>query len=549
LTTGAGRLTLRGMNRGAFACSRRGFLKAAGIGAAAVAIAGRVPDCLGASQLVRGRLPRATPESQGVSSAGILGFLDALNGTKHEFHSLMVLRHGRVIAEGWWHPYRPKAPHMLYSMSKSFTSTAVGFAVAEGRLKVQDPVISFFPDEKPAEVSENLAKLQVRHLLSMAVGHAQDSTGSLWGKEDWVKTFLALPIPNEPGTRFLYNSGATYMCSAIVQKLTGQRLVDYLEPRLFEPLRIEGATWETCPRGIDTGGWGLKLQTEPLAKFGQLLLRGGTWDDRQLLPPSWIEEATTAKIQQPAADLEEARKRSDWHQGYGYQFWRCRHNAYRGDGAFGQYTIVLPEQDAVIAITSESPSMQGQLDLIYEHLLPAMKAGTLPRDTAAQATLERRLSSLILEPATSVSAPALADTISGRSFSVESNSLGIESVTFDFGAKRCVFTAMAGAKRHSVRCGIGSYVDGETGMPGTPPKLTQGDLGPVSKVASCGAWKDSSTFEMTWRFYESPHHDSVTCRFEDDQTVKIEFLNSMAKMSPNPKDKRPVLKGQLQRAS
>lgn len=535
------------MHRASFACNRRAFLKLAGVGTAALAFSAGVPISLGATQLSRGRLPRATPESQGVSSAGILGFLDALSGSKHEFHSFMMLRHGRVIAEGWWHPYRPNAPHMLYSLSKSFTSTAVGFAVAEGRLKVTDPVVSFFADEKPAEISENLSKLQVRHLLSMSVGHGQDSTGSLWGKDDWVKTFLSLPIPHEPGTQFLYNSGATYMCSAIVQKVTGQRLLDYLESRLFEPLRIEGATWETCPRGVNTGGWGLKLPTESLAKFGQLLLQTGTWGDRQLLPPSWIEEATTAKIQQPAPDLEQARKRSDWHQGYGYQFWRCRHNAYRGDGAFGQYTIVLPDQDAVIAITSESPSMQGQLDLVYEHLLPAIKAAPLPKDSSAQSALETRLSSLALVPARSLSsAPTLASGISGMPFEMESNSLGIESVIFDFRPKRCVFTALAEAKRHSIRCGIGSYLDGETAMPGTPPKLTQGDLGPVSKVTACAAWRDASTLEMTWRFYESPHHDRVVCRFAGD-AVEIEFLNSMAAMSPNPKDRRPVLKGRLLR--
>jgi CubicO group peptidase (beta-lactamase class C family) len=279
---------------------RRDFLKQVGFGVA-VGFAGGGPSVLEAWQSKT--LPRSAPEDQGVSSDSIIAFLDALSGSKHEYHSLMVLRHGYVIAEGWWKPYRPKSPQMLYSLSKSFTSTAIGLAVAEGRLGVDDKVLKFFPDETPAAVSEHLAALRVRDLLSMSVGHAEDSTGTLRGKDDWVKQFLSLPIKNPPGTAFLYNSGATYMCSAIVQKVTGQRVIDYLGPRLFGPLGIETMSWEVCPRGINTGGWGLKVPTEALAKFGQLYLQKGMWNGRQILSPAWVEEATSFKIQQPSADL------------------------------------------------------------------------------------------------------------------------------------------------------------------------------------------------------------------------------------------------------
>lgn len=526
--------------------TRRSFLRTAGVGAGALTF---VPGLLGAfaAETVRTRLLRATPESQGVASAGILSFLEAVAKSRHEFHSLMILRHGRVLAEGWWTPYRPEAPHMLYSLSKSFTSTAIGFAVAEGRLTVQDPVISFFRDELPDKVSENLARLQVQHLLSMAVGHAQDSTGSLWGQENWVRTFLALPIPNEPGTRFLYNSGATYMLSAIIQKVTGQRVLNYLEQRLFKPLHIANATWEVCPRGIDTGGWGLKLQTESLAKFGQLYLQKGMWNGKQVLPASWIEEATTFKIQQPAPDLEAAKKHSDWHQGYCYQFWRCRHNGFRGDGAFGQYTVVLPERDVVIVITSETPDMPGELNLIYEHLLPAVKDRALPRDKSANAALEARLENLALPAPKGINRQHRATSLTGKTFQIEENPLGIRTVNFEFRRSRCVFSAGTADKLHTVDCGLEKWVDGATGMPGTPPKLTRGSLGPASRVAASGAWKDENTFEMTWRFYETPHHDKVTCRF-DGSRLNVEFLNSMAAMNPGSKDQRPVLKGELLKA-
>ena len=187
---------------------RRTFLKQIGFGAAGLSLASTLPDCLAAGQLVKYRLPRSTPEAQGVSSQGILEFLDALAKSEHEFHSFMMVRHGRVIAEGWWSPYQPDLTHMLYSLSKSFTSTAIGLAVTEGRLTVHDPVLSFFPDQKPDTVSENLAALQVKHLLTMSVGHAEDSTPKITKEENWAKAFLALPMLSNPMTASLFPRAA-----------------------------------------------------------------------------------------------------------------------------------------------------------------------------------------------------------------------------------------------------------------------------------------------------------------------------------------------------
>jgi len=523
---------------------RRTFLKHTGAGTAALSLISVLPSTVAAASGGRRKLPRSTPEEQGISSQALLAFLAAVGSSKHEFHSFMMQRHGHVIAEGWWSPYEAASPHMLYSLSKSFTSTAVGLAAAEGKLAVTDKVTSFFPGELPEVASENLAALRIKDLLTMSVGHAEDSTGSLWPQQNWVKTFLALPIKYPPGTQFLYNSGATYMLSAIVQKVTGQPLLDFLTPRLFEPLGISGMTWETCPRGINTGGWGLKLPTEAIAKFGQLYLQKGSWEGRQILPAEWVAEATTFKIQQPGQDLDKLKQQSDWHQGYCYQFWRCRHNAFRGDGAFGQFCIVMPDQDAVIAITSESPSMQGELDLIYEHLLPAMKAAPLPADRKSQKELKEKLAALSLSPPAGRVASPVAARISGKSFKIEANDAGVESVSFGFEKNHSQFTLTDRSGPHSVKFGLQKWVRGETTMPGTPPKLTQGDLGPKSKVAGSGTWKDENTFEMTWQFYETPHHDTVTCRFEGEK-VRIEFLNSIAAMSPGRKDKRLPLEGRV----
>ncbi|HLH57170.1 MAG TPA: serine hydrolase [Verrucomicrobiae bacterium] len=521
---------------------RRTFLKNIGLGLGSVGLVSRVPFSL-AGNIGSAGLPRSTPEAQGVRSEAIAQFLDAIAGSKHEFHSFMFVRHGHVIAEGWWAPYGPDLKHMLYSLSKSFTSTAVGLAKTEGKLNVDDKVISFFPDKLPGEVSENLRALRIKDLLTMSVGHAQDSTPLITKEEDWARAFLALPIAHQPGTEFLYNSGATYMLSAIVQKVTGRKVIDYLTPRLFEPLGIEEMTWETCPMGINTGGWGLNLRTESLAKFAQLYLQKGSWADKTLIPAEWVQEATSFKIQQPGTDLDKLKHESDWHQGYCYQFWRCRHNAFRGDGAFGQYAIVLPEQDAVIAITSESPSMQGQLNLVWEHLLPGIEQSALT-DGASARELEGKLRGLRLPPPKAQPSSPLAVKVSGKTFTISANETNFKAARFDFTERECLFTLNHEQGDYPIRCGVEKWVEGETAMPGTPPKLTRSRGTMKSKVAASGTWKDPQTFEMTWRFIETPHHDIVTCRFEDSD-LKIQFMNSVTQLSPSRKETREPLTGKM----
>ena len=191
-----------------------------------------------------------------------------------ELHSIMLLRYGQVVAEGWWEPYRAERPHMLFSLSKSFTSTAIGFAVDEGLISVEDKVCHFFPEEQPARIGPNLERMQIHHLLSMATGHEEDPTERVIQASDgdWVRAFLSLDVPREPGTHFVYNTAATYMRGDFAQG-NGQSLVDYLTPRLFNPLGIVDATWETCPKGINTGGFGLSIKTADIAKFGQLYYR------------------------------------------------------------------------------------------------------------------------------------------------------------------------------------------------------------------------------------------------------------------------------------
>ncbi|KAA6343203.1 6-aminohexanoate-dimer hydrolase [termite gut metagenome] len=306
-------------------------------------------------------------------------FREAAQQAELDVHSLMVLQHGKVIAEFWQGEGAPDKPHVMHSVSKTFTATAIGFAVSEGKLNVTDKVISFFPDKLPAEVSPYLAELEIRHLLTMSAGQAfgaDNRATNYSGKDDWVQTFLSLPIVNKPGTQHSYNSMATYMLSAIIQKVSGEKLIDYLTPRLFQPLNIVGAAWEESPQGINFGGWGLYIKTEDMAKLGQLFLQKGSWNGKQLLPESWIEEATALHIASlPAGTTPEKAKdldatENDWMQGYGYQMWRCRHNGVRADGAYGQFIIILSEQDALIVATSNVKDMPAELNLFWKYILP-----------------------------------------------------------------------------------------------------------------------------------------------------------------------------------
>ena len=334
-------------------------------------------------------LPRATPEEVGVSSAQLLEFVDALDTRIVSVHSVMVLRRGKVIAEGWWEPHDAQTPHVMWSVSKSFTSAAVGLAVEEGRLSLSDPVLKFFPDEAPADPSPNLKAMTVRDLLTMTCGH--DREPPLGRGRGWVRSFLRHPVPHEPGTHFVYNSMGSFMLSAIVQKVTGETLRDYLVPRLFEPLGIDTPRWDTNPDGICVGGWGLFLKTEDMARFGQLLLRRGDWNGRQVLPRGYVEAATSKQVDNARGWIA---MNPDWSAGYGYQFWMARHNAFRGDGLFGQYIVVVPDEELVVALTSRTMQMPAEVSLIWEELLPALHEDPLTANPDAADRLSERLSTL-----------------------------------------------------------------------------------------------------------------------------------------------------------
>jgi CubicO group peptidase (beta-lactamase class C family) len=458
------------------------------------------------------RLPRSNPEEQGISASAILRYVDAAEARIKSLHSFMLVRHGRVVAEGWWTPYAAAEPHTLFSLSKSFTSTAVGLAINEGKLSVSDPVVGFFPEEAPANPSQNLRSMRVRDLLRMSSGqHAEDVDPFPFDTDqDLVRVFLSKPVAHKPGTHFFYNTAGTYMLSAIVQKVTGQTVHDFLMPRLFQPLGITDPRWDTSAQGVSLGGFGLSVRTEDIACFGQLYLQRGRWNGRQLVPAAWIEEATslqTANGSDPAGN---------WDQGYGYQFWRCPHNCYRGDGAFGQLCVVMPEADAVLAVTAGTDELGPEFNLTWEYLLPAFAGAALPPDPAADRKLADRLAGLRLPVQPGQAGSPVAAAIAGKRFVFSGNRIGLESIALvpaRDGTGAIVECRLAGRDQRIV-CGHGTWVKGLLTTQDNPPGW--GDLAPI---ATSGAWTADDTYTAKIIRYRTPFTLLLRLKFSGDKVA------------------------------
>jgi CubicO group peptidase (beta-lactamase class C family) len=442
-------------------------------------------------------LPFSSPAAQGVDARGLHAFLDAIEAAPDiEPHSLMVLRHGHVVAQGWWAPYSADRRHLLYSLSKSFTSTAAAFAAAEGLLRLDDPVIAHFP-ELDAEVTDPRSRsMLVRHVASMASGHAEETWGEVTAADpaEPVRAFLKLPPDQDPGTIFAYNQSCTYTLAAIIQRASGQTLTDYLRPRLFDPLGIGAVAWQQHPAGRDLGFTGLHVTTDAIAALGQLYLQRGSWNGEQLLSEEWVAEATRSHVANAGENI-------DWRQGYGFQFWMSQHG-YRGDGAYGQFALVLPEQDAVVAITASTVAMQSLLDAVWEYVLPALGTTAVDADADADEGLRDRMSRLALPVLPVKPAPSESrETWSGVTFTPADGTCAAQPSLIGVGLADkkdgWQITLRESGSMINLRLDTGGW-----GL---------SDAADVPPTAVSGGWIDPQTLRFEVIFLETPHRLVVTC--------------------------------------
>ena len=450
-------------------------------------------------------LPRSTPSARGVDPAGIEAFLDAVEAAAGvELHSLMVLRHGHVVAQGWWRPYTADRVHLLYSLSKSFTSAAAGLAASQGLLDYDATVLSYFP-ELDAEVGDPRSRaMRVRDISSMASGHLDETADAAFAEPDPVLAFLRIPPDRDPGSVFAYNQPCTYTLGAIVQRLTGGTLIEYLAPRLFAPLGITHGAWQQRPPGTDLAFSGLHLTTEDIARFGQLLLDEGRWQGRQVLPDGWVAQATRIHVEtaDSAGEAVVSADGGDWARGYGWQFWQSRHG-YRGDGAYGQFCVVLPEQDVVVATTAAADDMQAVLDALWAHLLPAVKDapdGSDPEPVSpADHQLAARLSGLQLPAVPAGVQPGPGSPWDAVTLRLQhaSHLRGIDAIELSRGDGGWSLAVRAWDGEVSATVGVGAWAVTEPGDGAAP-------------VAVSAGWPDADHVAVELALLETPHRLLLT---------------------------------------
>ena len=479
-------------------------------------------------------LPRSTPSAQRVDARGLLAFIDVAERDGLGLHSLMVVRGGHVVAEGWWSPYSADRVHLAYSLSKTLTATAVAFLVQEGRLSLDDLVLDHFPEIDPDAVPAGWRDVRISHCLSMTIGHPGEawgevvdrmsgdpSTDSLGGTDattvgadaleagqpgeatspaepadwalsvDWVPRVFATVPTHEPGTFFAYNQVATYLLSVIVRQLAGVGVAEVLRPRLLTPLGLPDIPWHRDPLGRELGFSGAHLTTEAIASVAQLYLDRGWWQGHQLLPEWWVDEATGGfgpLNTDPTAD-------EDWRRGYGYSFWMQRHG-YRGDGAYGQFLVVLPDQDAVVAITSEITRMQSTLDALWQYVVPALGAAG---PAEAEGELAARLASLQFPP--------LGGDALGPEFAVftrsDQSDLAAEYAAVSVGRDGAghVLGLNRSGEWLQIAVGVGQWLESElVGAGATLP------------VVASGGWVDEDTYRAEVIVIETPHRFRVEAR-------------------------------------
>ena len=436
----------------------------------------------------------STPEAQGMDSAKINEMFNYIKLSKLDIHSILIVRNGYLVTEGYFYPYRKEYRHILNSATKSITSALVVLALENGFIKsIDQKVVDIFPGMEIKNLDDRKKNMTIRHLLTMtaglewsetgAYGAPYDSNTQMWAGENQLQYLLDKPMKEEPGKSFYYNSGASHALSAIVQKTTGRASLEYATERIFKPLGISGISWGTDKQGINSGSSRIFMKPEDLAKYGLLYLNKGKWEDKQLIPEKWVEESTRKQIDTPNGLAGR--------HGYGYQWWQNRFGGNSARGFAGQYLFVVPEHNLVAVFTSglASDKFYAPEELMEDYIIRATKATqALNENKAAYDELTNTLASLNKAPAPAPAAalPEIAGQISGNTYVMDNK----ETYSFEFNdGNECIMHWFCDGVMYDVKIGLDGIYR-ENAMDAFYWK------GMTTKAAFRGAWTDADTFAV-----------------------------------------------------
>lgn len=436
-----------------------------------------------------------------VSKKAVQTFLDAFEPEKNDLHTLQVYHKNRMVVRIAADPYRADDKTEVYSLSKSLTSTAIGLLVDEGKLSVEDRIIDLFPDKVPEVISENLAKMRLKDVLSMTTGHSVCSMNAMIHADDPVRAFLAAQVEHEPGTFFCYDTGASCLLSCIVEKITGMRLIDFLTLRLFLPLGIHEVSWNSVRNGSNEGGCGLQFSSDDIIKFGLFYANKGKWNGKQLLSEEWIKEATT-----PISGFNR-NTNPDAAPNYAYQFWCHDEGVYLANGAFGQLCVIIPQHEMVVALQSEQHVGVNQLGLILdlaEHLTDVDDTKTLVVPAFPPLGSQRKTAGF-----------------ENVFYELEENPLGWTGIYFVYDSEHDAMHAVFsnGTLQQAIVAGSGYHAESTVYAKKLKPKIVEAMSTPVSEpchmMGSYTAEEGKLTFRL--RFRNSPNrvHMEFTASGDD----------------------------------
>lgn len=468
-------------------------------------------------------LEHVTPESVGIKSSAITAFVNEINAKGLGVQSFTVVRHNKVCAQGFWKPYSAQHPHVLYSMSKSFTSTAVGLAISDGLISLTDKIAKFFPEYKIATLGMN-KDITVENLLTMRSGKLITFADEK-GNKDWVKSFFAAPFFAKPGTKFNYISENTFMLSAIVSKVTGMSMLDYLYQRVLAPLGIEKPFWETDGKGNNAAGWGLYMKSEDLAKFFIPYINEGKWlDGTQLLPADYVKAATSKQTDTVKDGF------LDYMVGYGYQFWRNPvENSYRADGLFGQRCFMFPDYDALVVMNCGQSEDYEAMKVFWNHFPHCFEAEALPENEKDYAKMLKTLDGCeVVDLPMGKRNPEMEKKINNRPIHCRTNQFTsmisisvlnmlydkpgkINQFRFNFKEDYLEFSWREKNEENTVKVGLnGEYMESEIQLKSLH-----------YHVFAKAAWQEDGSIKVWLRPIETAHVRKYQFIFKDNNDVRI----------------------------